>query len=246
MDFTKNLHNYSYSNVREDTIIVSNKFGDDKNRYEPFMNDQALEIMKIQSASVSYLQSFIYNHSNITSSVPDDWNVLLINRRKTRKFINIEEMKSTCEGLVGSERLKLVYLEDYAFEFQIEMFSKSRIFVSVTGAGVSNIIFLPRGSVLILALPLEIFGHKYLYSNIALASGIHVIVMRPPEVIDINYGWDPKIDNFSLTGSQNDDVLISSAQFGKVMLKAIALVNKNQNEANPSFFIYPDLYDDGK
>ena len=95
---------------------------------------------------------------------------------------------------------------------------------------------------MILALPVATFGLKYLYANLALASGIHVIVMRQPEITDINHGWDPKIDNQDLQGSQNDETTIDSHQFHQVMIKAIDLLEHHRSDSIPSFFVYPNLY----
>ena len=84
-----------------------------------------------------------------------------------------------------------VALEKERFTNQLRLFRRTVVLITVHGQGAANTIFLPPkcSSAMILIMPKNWFGWRFLYANMALTSGVHVVMYRRPDDKDID-GYD--------------------------------------------------------
>ena len=246
-DYTYTPKGYAYSHPRNDSVMVFNKFGEDSEVYEPSMNAMGLEIMRRRLEIIPLLHSKFDFISSQDHTAARSKMVLIVDRKHNRRIINVEELKVISDHLIGNDsdsKSSIAYLEDSTFIDHVKMFSESSIVVFVTGAGGSNLVFLPRGSVIILLMVPSVVGQKWLYANEALALGHHVIVWWDQSSIsDSNYRWNPQSDDSHIMkGADNDDVYCDPTSFETMMHKAVDLLENHGDDVIPSYFLYPRLY----
>ena len=94
--------------------------------------------------------------SDTTKDMPP-WRLLYITRRDARVRRVQGEQKLT--SMITQLGFEVVCPGDLHFKDQVRLFSEARFVVSVHGAGLSNIIFMPEGGKV-----LEIFGNRYVQS----------------------------------------------------------------------------------
>ena len=115
------------------------------------------------------------NHvvANCNSNLGSDFSRIYISRSKasSRKVLNEDEVLP----ILLENDFKIVYAEDLSFIEQVQMFSSCNILVSPHGAGLTNMLFMPTGSVILelrnnTEAPNNTFlrlakgiGHKYYY-----------------------------------------------------------------------------------
>jgi hypothetical protein len=225
--------------------MVFNKFGEDSEVYEPSMNEMGLEISRRRLEIIPLLHSKFQLTSPLLSRGKK---VLLIDRKHNRRLTNVQELKGISDRVLPNDadnKSRVVYLEDSTFIDHVKMFSESSIVVFVGGAGGSNLVFLPRGSVVIILSVPSVIGQKWVFANEALALGHHVIVWWDQSVTaDSNFGWDPKSkDTLTMTHQHNIDVYCYPPAFERMLRKAVHLLDSHSGDAIPSYFLYPRLYD---
>ena len=71
------------------------------------------------------------------------------------------------------------FLERLPFAEQVEVMRRSRVVVGVTGQGMANVVFCERGTSVVLLVPRHIWGARFNYVNLAVASGLNTWVYRP-------------------------------------------------------------------
>ena len=247
-DYTYTPRGYAYSHPRNDSVMVFNKFGEDSEVYEPSMNEMGLEVMRRRLEIIPLLHSKFDFISPQDHTVPILRKVLIIDRKHNRRITNVEELKVISDHVLGngsdSKSSIIAYLEDSIFIDHVKMFSESSIVVFVGGAGGSNLVFLPKGSVVIILSVPSVIGQKWVFANEALALGHHVIVWWDQSSIsDSNYLWDPQGgDILVMTGADNDDVYCDPTAFETMMHKAVDLLENHGKDNIPSYFLYPRLY----
>jgi hypothetical protein len=180
-------------------------------------------------------------------TVPRSKKVLIVDRKHNRRITNVEELKVISDHVIGNgldSTSSIAYLEDSTFIDHVKMFSESSIVVFVGGAGGSNLVFLPKGSVVIILSVPTVIGQKWVFANEALALGHHVIVWWDQSSIsDSNFGWDPQsFDTLAMKGKNNNDVYCDPTAFETMMHKAVDLLENHGKDEIPSYFLYPRLY----
>ena len=88
--------------------------------------------------------------------------------RRDRVIVNQRELELYLCSKLNRELIEIVYLEDLSFEQQLKLMSKASLLISVHGAALTNVIFMPKMSALIEITP-PIFPST-LYERIALQS----------------------------------------------------------------------------
>ena len=89
-----------------------------------------------------------------------------------------------------------------------------------------------------MGIPSKIVLQKFIFVNLALSIGIHVIQLRQSEVTDVDY-YDVL--------HYDDDVTVDDGQLEYALQKALQLLDENHNNIKkedfiPTYLIYPDLY----
>lgn len=85
-------------------------------------------------------------------------NIVVVQRRKSRRFLNAEEMASAVHELfdrssAGPVHVQVVLFEDLAFAQQAQLMSQTDIMIGVDGTGLFNGNFMPPGSYVVRVKP---------------------------------------------------------------------------------------------
>lgn len=78
-----------------------------------------------------------------------DWNFQPPQASATHREIDLKERSKACEHQGHSLTLTVAYLEGMSFREQAELFATSSVVVSVHGAALANLIFLPSGAAVV-------------------------------------------------------------------------------------------------
>ena len=143
--------------------------------------------------------------------------VMIVRRQTTRRILNyaalvnhIVERARAADPRFGGRNLRLseVAFERVPFHQQLRRLSDTTVLVAAHGQGASNAVFMPRGAALVLLMPEGWVGWKWLYGNIAVASGMSVFVHRigveAAATNDLTSGWTPGALNVDLRSAVRD------------------------------------------
>ena len=97
--------------------------------------------------------------------------VVLLKRKRNRVILNENELEAHIKTKYNLSEFQIVYNEDLNFEQQASIFSKTKFLITVHGAGVTNIIFMPPTAVVLEIFPPYFFNE--VYHRIALNSGLN-------------------------------------------------------------------------
>ena len=178
--------------------------------------------------------------------------VLVIERHGTREIVNQKEMDKIIDKIMrknklawkGTEMTRLnVALEKERFTNQLRMFQQTAILITVHGQGAANSIFLPSKckSAMLLIMPKTWFGWRFLYANMALSSGVHVVMYRRPEDKDID-GYDGTGNNDLVNPNRDLNMTLNENIFRASFVSAVQLVGskkKKESIAEESELIFP-------
>ena len=148
-----------------------------------------------------YYKWFIYNNSNIMRDLflPDTHNnsqnkVLIINRLKTRRFRNMNDIENLIKNNFNLE-YTIEYFENIDFNKQIEAFKKHNIIIAPHGAALTNTPFSPDNAIIIECCHDE--WHPYYYFPGLSISCIkhHALICNTPSVFPQWYTDDYKCVN---------------------------------------------------
>ncbi|KAL2472941.1 Glycosyltransferase family 61 protein [Forsythia ovata] len=164
-------------------------------------------------------------------------NLVLLSRRKTRRFLNEDEMASMMEELgfrviIVARNNVISNLNKFA-----RIINSCRVFVGAHGAGLTNELFLPAGAVMV---QVELIGLEWAaatyYGDPASAMGVHYLPYRiePEEssllkVFERNHTVfkDPKSFSFEVGREiylNHQNVRINLARFRETMVEALSIV----------------------
>jgi hypothetical protein len=133
-------------------------------------------------------------------------------------------------------------LESMTFGEQLVLFEETTILFGVHGQALANTVFLRDGAVLILVNEPKGFGLKWMFSNLALTSRVHVVLIRRPEdSCDDTKGWGGLKDHISFNrnvknGTQLDEELFELAIEKALQLRSLPF----ENTTSPSITIVPE------
>ena len=205
-------------------------------RGETYRND-ILNRFRVHRWSMEYINNEVF-HSTFkrdTKVKPDV--VLIIERHGTREIVNQDRMNKIVDGILeknraawkGMEMERLnVALEKEKFTNQLRLFRRTVVLITVHGQGAANTIFLPPkcSSAMILIMPKNWFGWRFLYANMALASGVHVVMYRRPEDKDID-GYDGTGSNDLVNPYRDRNITIDENIFRASFVNAVQLVGRS-------------------
>ena len=165
--------------------------------------------------------------------------VLVVQRRATRALNNQDEINKIMDSVLvqnknswnGIDTVRLnVHLEDIPFTKQLALFQKTILLVTVHGQAAANSIFLPQElqSVLLLIMPEGWFGWRWLYANMAMSSGVHVVMFRRKDDRDTD-GYDGTGNNDMHNTQRDKNLTLSTRTFRASFVSAIRLVGGPQN-----------------
>lgn len=91
--------------------------------------------------------------------------------RRDRLILNKDELVKFLTTRFGADLVDVTYLDKLTFEQQVKLMSKAKLLISVHGAALTNVIFMPKLSALVEILPP--YFPLSLYERIALHSYLH-------------------------------------------------------------------------
>ncbi|KAL2523724.1 Glycosyltransferase family 61 protein [Abeliophyllum distichum] len=164
-------------------------------------------------------------------------NLVLLSRRKTRRFLNEDEMASMMEELgfrviIVARNNVISNLNKFA-----HIINSCRVFVGAHGAGLTNELFLPAGAVMVQVEPIGLeWAAATYYGDPAGAMGVRYLPYRiePEEssllkVFGRNHTVfkDPKSFSFEVGREiylNHQNVRINLARFRETMVEALSIV----------------------
>jgi hypothetical protein len=121
--------------------------------------------------------------------------VVVVQRRNTRVFTNLDDIQKLLSGL--DVKFKVVELEDYSMEEQVEMFSQTDILIAVHGNAIGNLFWLPPNAVIIEIWQYGWESHwfKYISDQLVTERNIkhEILPCHQPECAPVNER-DPSFD----------------------------------------------------
>ena len=115
-------------------------------------------------------------------------------RTKSRLILNIQEFASAIQTWAPTLSIVIANFEIMNFKEQLDLMSKTVIFIAVHGAGLTNVIFLPGGSSVIELSPYK-FNHV-MYEKISINAG-HMYHRYTASFAEMRYGNDSVMVQFS-------------------------------------------------
>ncbi len=175
--------------------------------------------------------------------------VVVIERHGTREITNRKKIDVVIDKIIAKNKISWkgidmlrvnVALENEKFSDQLRLFQKTAILVTVHGQGAANSIFLPSkcASAMILIMPKTWFGWRFLYANMALSNGVHVIMYRRPEDKDID-GYDGTGNNDLVNPYRDLNMTLDENVFRASFVNAVRLVGSNKNIKNSHGILFP-------
>ena len=96
------------------------------------------------------MRNIILEKGAFTASQPP-YKIIYISRRKARgRFILNEE---ALEAMLAEFEAESVCLEDFSFKEQVTLMQRTRLLISIHGAGLTNMMFMQEGGTVIEILP---------------------------------------------------------------------------------------------
>ena len=202
---------------------------------------------KIQRWSMEYIITRLFSGEEKQTNEPNL--VVVIERHGTREIINQKQLDVVVDKILaknkvawkGIDMLRVnVALEKKKFTDQLRMFQRAAILITVHGQGAANSIFLPSKctSAMILIMPKTWFGWRFLYANMALSNGVHVIMYRRPEDNDID-GYDGTGNNDLVNPYRDLNMTLDENVFRASFVNAVRLVGNNKKSKKSQTAVFP-------
>ncbi|RMZ97280.1 DUF563 domain-containing [Brachionus plicatilis] len=84
--------------------------------------------------------------------------IIFLKRKKNRFIVNQKELDDFISSKFIKEDLSFVSTENLNFDQQVLLFSKAKLLISIHGAGLTNVIFMPSSSVVLEIFPPNFFN----------------------------------------------------------------------------------------
>lgn len=97
----------------------------------------------------------------------------VIEREGHRTVQNVPELGTLIQTVIPEIRVEIVRLTNATLAKQIELMQRSALFLSMHGSSLNDIIFMPRGAVVLELLPFKFSSDHY--KKIAIRSGLHYL-----------------------------------------------------------------------
>lgn len=201
--------------------------------------DDIVNRFRVHRWSMEYINTKVF-HSTLkrhaTKVKPNV--VLIIERRGSREIVNQNRVNDLVDGILlknraawkGMEMKRInVALEKMRFTHQVTLFHRTIVLITVHGQGAANTIFLPPkcSSAMILIMPRKWFGWRFLYANMALTSGVHVVMYRRPDDNDID-GYDGTGSNDLVNPHRDQNITLDENIFRASFVNAVRLVGRTK------------------
>lgn len=123
-------------------------------------------------------------------------------------------------------------LEKLPFSQQVELFANTSILVAVHGQALANTLFLRDGAVVVLLTEPGQFGVKWMFGNLALASNVHVVLVRRPEDGCLDHaGWGGVKDHLTFNKIVPNGTALDPGLFRKAIDAAVAVRRDEKSSA---------------
>lgn len=116
------------------------------------------------------LRTATMEHYNINET--NNMLIVLLGRRGKRKIINEIELKEAIQDCFPNFKVILTHFENTSTKNQIEIISRTELFISIHGSGLANMIWLPNNASIIEIKPVS-FTCSDWYFKASKASGIN-------------------------------------------------------------------------
>ena len=181
--------------------------------------------------------------NGIPPSRPD--RVVVVERTGTREVLNQQALNDIIDMVLEQNEHKWkglpmsrenVRLETMPFTKQVALFQKTAVLITVHGQASANAVFMPQDlqSSLLLIMPKMWFGWRWLYANMALSTGVHVVMYRRPEDSDTD-GYDGTGTNDLHNPERDANLTLSKTIFRASLVSAVRLVGGKVNAMHEAF-----------
>jgi hypothetical protein len=114
------------------------------------------------------------------------WRKLFLTRRKGLRILgNLEEI----ELLVSEHGFEIVDLEGVSLDFQIKLFSEASLIVAPTGAALTNMLFCPPGTKVIIFMSNHETTNFYFWSNLGAVMKLDVTIIAGKRLFKLTNYW---------------------------------------------------------
>lgn len=162
------------------------------------------------------LQAFVHHYFQRQPQLPFEAGtcstrlILYAKRTGKRKVVNSESFETTLRNYSRDYATRVISLENFEFQQQVQMVRSSSIFIFPHGAGGTHVLWLNPGAVAIELYPLS--WANPMYRNLALMSGATFVAYQPQAshvAENRNVDFEVNIDEFSIV-MQTAIVLVSN------------------------------------
>jgi len=118
------------------------------------------------------------------------------------------------------------------FSEQVTKLRGATVVVAVHGQGAANALFMRPGSSLVLIVPPKFDGEKYLFANMAVASGVHTFLVEnegKANSTELNATLDQRLQWLD-EAKHEKDTWVDPVGFGQVLRLAVALASAPPSE----------------
>ena len=193
----------------------------------PVLSECPRKFATTSPALLKKVRNIILEKGAFTASQPPD-KIIYISRRKARgRFIQNEEALEAMLAEFGAES---VCLEDFSFKEQVALMHRTRLLISIHGAGLTNMMFMQEGGTVIEILPRKngIFDYKMSrntsFNNACLHDACYV---RLAEALNLEYQYlesDP--DNKWYSGTHMANLNVELGSLKKTIENSILIKNE--------------------
>jgi len=164
-----------------------------------------------EGSIVKHYSKHILEKNNLYELISDNITITYISREDRRRILNEQKLINELQNNYPELEIKMVQFSNMSIFKQMETIRNTTILVGMHGAGLLNLMFLNRESIVV-----ELFGYKmenYLYRNLSKQLGLTY------------FSWRNEIEKNAIPGTilgyHNADTIVDEVQFLALMKMAI-------------------------
>ena len=210
-------------------------------------NDMFYVSFNYTNKTAYLMRDTLLNNLNISTNIDiENPKILLINRKKSRYFLNIDEIEQYMRNTCDFCDIQRIEFEDYSIIDQIKMVSSSTVLIGVHGSALSHQVFLPKSNFSFNSALIEIFPHKYScrdwFKSASVLSNVHYfsafssekatnsLNLSKNELNSLKACWNNPESCFSFDCNdklKNQNVYLEIGEFSNSWNEVLNLLNEN-------------------
>lgn len=113
--------------------------------------------------------------------------ITLLSRRNKRLLLNEKQLVNAARA--AGHRIRIVALEELCIADQLAILATTSVLIGVHGSGLSNSVFLPRGSALVQLLPYGVQNGAQFFQSAATSAGVAYFEWKNPNISRTTQHW---------------------------------------------------------